>query len=164
MLGESAIMDWSTIYLRKSLNTEVMLAGMGFAGFSFTMALGRFYGDILITKWGSRKLVLLGLIIAISGVLVALVIQNSIVAIFGFTFAGFGFSCLVPAVYISAAKVPGVSAGEGLASVASLGYFGLFVGPPTIGMIAEDYGLNIGLGVVILLLTIAFIITNRNKF
>ena len=164
MLGESAIMDWSTIYLRKSLNTEVMLAGMGFAGFSFTMALGRFYGDILITKWGSKKLVLLGLIIAISGVLVALIIQNSIVAIFGFTFAGFGFSCLVPAVYISAAKVPGVSAGEGLASVASLGYFGLFVGPPTIGMIAEDYGLNIGLGVVILLLTIAFIITQRNKF
>jgi len=164
MLGESAIMDWSTIYLRKSLNTEVMLAGMGFAGFSFTMALGRFYGDILIAKWGARRLVLTGLIIAVSGVLVALVIQNSIVAIFGFTFAGFGFSCLVPAVYISSAKVSGVSAGEGLASVASLGYFGLFVGPPTIGMIAEEYGLNIGLGVVIVLLSVAFIITNRIKF
>ena len=164
MLGESAIMDWSTIYLRKSLNTEVMLAGMGFAGFSFTMALGRFYGDILITKWGARKLVITGLIIAISGVFSALIIQNSIIAILGFTFAGFGFSSLVPAVYISSAKVPGVSAGEGLASVASLGYFGLFVGPPTIGMIAEEHGLNIGLGVVIVLLSIAFIITNRIKF
>ena len=164
MLSESAIMDWSTIYLRKTLNTEVLLAGMGFAGFSFTMALGRFYGDVLITKWGSRKLVLIGLIIAITGVLSALVIQNSIVAILGFTFAGFGFSGLVPAVYISSAKVPGVSAGEGLASVASLGYFGLFVGPPTIGMIAEEYGLNLGLGVVIVLLSIAFIITNRIRF
>ena len=164
MLGESAIMDWSTIYLRKSLNTEVILAGMGFAGFSFTMALGRFYGDVLITKWGSRKLVLIGLVIAITGVVSALVIQNSIVAILGFTLAGFGFSGLVPAVYISSAKVPGVSAGEGLASVASLGYFGLFVGPPTIGMIAEEYGLNLGLGVVIVLLSIAFFITNRIKF
>jgi MFS family permease len=164
MLGESAIMDWSTIYLRKSLNTEVILAGMGFAGFSFTMALGRFYGDVLVTKWGSRKLVLIGLVIAITGVFSALVIQNSIVAILGFTLAGFGFSGLVPAVYISSAKVPGVSAGEGLASVASLGYFGLFVGPPTIGMIAEEYGLNLGLGVVIVLLSIAFFITNRIKF
>jgi MFS family permease len=164
MLGESAIMDWSTIYLRKTLNTEVLLAGMGFAGFSLTMALGRFYGDVLITKWGSRKLVLIGLVVAITGVLSALVIQNSIIAILGFTFAGFGFSGLVPAVYISSAKVPGVSAGEGLASVASLGYFGLFVGPPTIGMIAEEYGLNLGLGFIIVLLSIALIITNRIKF
>ena len=164
MLGESAIMDWSTIYLRKTLDTEVMLAGMGFAGFSFSMALGRFYGDVLVTKWGTRKLVLIGLVIGITGVLSALVIQNSIVAILGFTFAGIGFSNLVPAVYISSAKVPGVSAGEGLASVASLGYFGLFVGPPTIGMIAEEYGLNIGLGVVIVLLSIAFLITKRIRF
>jgi MFS family permease len=164
MLGESAIMDWSTIYLRKTLNTEVLLAGMGFAGFSLTMALGRFYGDVLITKWGSRKLVLIGLVVAITGVLSALVIQNSIIAILGFTFAGFGVSGLVPAVYISSAKVPGVSAGEGLASVASLGYFGLFVGPPTIGMIAEEYGLNLGLGFIIVLLSIALIITNRIKF
>jgi len=164
MLGESAIMDWSTIYLRRTLNTEVVLAGMGFAGFSMTMAIGRFYGDILITKWGARKLVLVGLVIAITGVLAALIIKSSIIAIIGFTFAGFGFSCLVPAVYISSAKVPNVSAGEGLASVASLGYFGLFVGPPTIGMIAEEYGLNIGLGIVIVLLSIAFLITSRTRF
>jgi len=157
-------MDWSTIYLRRTLNTEVVLAGMGFAGFSLTMAIGRFYGDILITKWGARKLVLVGLVIGIIGVLSSLVIKNSIIAIIGFTFAGFGFSCLVPAVYISSAKVPGVSAGEGLASVASLGYFGLFVGPPTIGMVAENYGLNIGLGIVVVLLSIAFLITSRTRF
>jgi MFS family permease len=164
MLGESAIMDWSTIYLRRTLNTEVLLAGMGFAGFSLTMAIGRFYGDNLITKWGARKLVLTGLVIGIIGVLTALAIKSSIIAIVGFTLAGFGFSCLVPAVYISSAKVPNISAGEGLASVASLGYFGLFVGPPTIGMIAEEYGLNIGLGIVAVLLTIAFLISNRIKF
>jgi MFS family permease len=114
-------------------------------------------------KWGTRKLLLIGLIIAISGVFSALIIKNSIIAILGFTFAGFGFSCLVPSVYISAAKVPGVSAGEGLASVASLGYFGLFVGPPTIGMIAENHGLNIGLGIVVVLLSTAFLITYRTK-
>ena len=164
MLGESAIMDWSTIYLRKSLNTEIMMAGMGFAGFSMTMAIGRFYGDILITKWGTRKLILTGLLIGITGVVIALIINNSITAILGFTFAGFGFSCLVPAVYISSAKVPGISAGEGLASVASLGYFGLFVGPPTIGVIAERHGLNIGLGIVVILLLLAFFITNRTRF
>ena len=164
MLGESAIMDWSTIYLRKSLNTEVMLAGMGFAGFSMTMAIGRFYGDVLITKWGTRKLILTGLMIGFIGVSIALVFNNSIIAILGFTFAGIGFSCLVPAVYISAAKVPDISAGEGLASVASLGYFGLFIGPPTIGMIAERHGLNIGLGIVVILLSFAFLITKRIKF
>jgi MFS family permease len=164
MLGESAIMDWSTIYLRKSLNTEVMLAGMGFAGFSMTMAIGRFYGDVLITNWGTRKLILAGLLVGFIGVSIALVFNNSIIAILGFTFAGFGFSCLVPAVYISAAKAPNISAGEGLASVASLGYFGLFVGPPTIGMIAERHGLNIGLGIVVILLSLAYLIAKRTKF
>lgn len=164
MLGESAIMDWSTIYLRRTLNTDIMLAGMGFAGFSLTMAIGRFYGDLLITKWGSRKLVRIGLIIALTGVAAALVVNSAIVAILGFTIAGFGFSSLIPSIYISAAKTPGVSAGAGLASVASLGYFGLFIGPPTIGMIAENHGLNVGMGIVIVLLAIAFLITSYTKF
>jgi len=164
MLAESAIMDWSTIYLRKSLNTEVMLAGMGFAGFSFTMAIGRLYGDQLITKWGSRKLVLAGLIIALGGVTAALIVSNSIVAILGFTIAGIGFSILVPSIYISAAKTPGVSAGAGLASVASLGYFGLFIGPPTIGLIAENHGLSLGMAIILVLLSMAFLITRYVKF
>ena len=44
---------------------------------------------------------------------------------------------------------PGVPAAEGLAAVASLGYFGMMVGPPLIGFIAEHRSLTLGLATVV---------------
>lgn len=39
MVAEGAIADWSTLYLRDVASTPVDLVGLGYAGFSLTMAL-----------------------------------------------------------------------------------------------------------------------------
>ena len=164
MMGEGAITDWSAVYLRNTLTAGAFYSGLGFAGFSLSMALGRFYGDKIIALWGARKLIIVGVLIALVGLTMSLVIQQHLVAILGFTISGLGYASLVPAIYISASRVPGKSSGESIASVASMGYFGLFIGPPLIGMIADQYGLDIGLGVVVILLLAVFLIIGRTRF
>lgn len=54
-MGEGCVADWSALYLRESLNGTKAIAGIGFAGFSIAMALGRFNGDTLIPKIGNKK-------------------------------------------------------------------------------------------------------------
>ena len=46
--------------------------------------------------------------------------------------------------------MPGVKPADGIAAVASLGYFGMMVGPPLIGFVAEHQSLTVGLATVVL--------------
>jgi MFS family permease len=164
MMGEGAVYDWSAIYLKHTLMANAFYSGLGYAGFSMSMAAGRFYGDQMIHSWGAGKTVVVGAIVSLAGILIALILRDPLIVILGFTLAGLGFSCLVPSVYISASRMPGGSAGSNLASVASLGYFGLLAGPPFIGMIADHFGLRIGLGVVVLLMGIVVLLARKARF
>ena len=151
LLSEGAIADWSAIYIRDTLTGSAFLGGLGFAGFSMTMALGRFYGDILIPKLGPGKILWGGGLLSALSVAAVLLIGNPGIAILGFTVAGIGLSCVVPIVFSAAANIPGISPGSGIASVSGMGYFGFMVGPPAIGFVAEEFGLDYGLGLVALL-------------
>ena len=148
MLSEGAIADWSAIFIRDTLDGSPFLGGLGFAGFSLTMALGRFYGDILIPRVGAGIIVRGGGIFAALVLGLAIAVKIPVVAIIGFTLAGFGLSCIVPIVFSTAASTPGISPGGGIASVSSMGYLGFMVGPPSIGFVAEEFGLVYGFGVV----------------
>ncbi|MGI9542477.1 MAG: MFS transporter [Cyclobacteriaceae bacterium] len=149
MMGEGAIADWSGVYLEETLLSEGYLVGFGFAGFSLTMALGRFYGDQIIPKWGPRSIVRVGGLIIFVGLGLALVWPEPWIAILGFTLAGLGFSCLIPVVFGQAAKVPGMAPATSIAAVASLGYLGFLLGPPVIGFVADRFGLVAGLGLIV---------------
>ena len=58
-------------------------------------------------------------------------------SIVGFTFSGIGYALLVPVVFSEAGRQPGVSPSQGIAAVATVGYFGFLVGPVLIGGISE---------------------------
>jgi MFS family permease len=164
MLGEGAVYDWSAIYLKHNLLANAFYSGLGLAGFSMTMTLGRFYGDRIIHLWGAARTVIVGVLIALAGILIAVMVRHPLITIAGFTLAGLGFSCQVPAVYISASRMKGGSPGANLAAVASMGYFGLLTGPPLIGMVADVAGLRYGLGLVAVLMGLVAVIAGRIRF
>ena len=151
LLSEGAIADWSAIYIRETLGGSAFLGGLGFAGFSLTMAVGRFYGDILIPKLGAGIVAKWGGLIAAFSLGTALLLAKPGLAILCFTLTGLGLSCVVPIIFSIAASIPGTSPGSGIASVSSMGYLGFMVGPPAIGFVAEEFGLSYGLSLVVLL-------------
>lgn len=140
MMCEGGITDWSTIYIREDLLASAEIAGLGFAGFSALMALGRFAGDGLINRFGTKRLLLYGLLLAVLGLGIS-VLGSINAAIIGFSLAGIGYATVFPILFGSAARVKGVASEVGIASVASSGYIGILVGPAVIGFIAEQTSL-----------------------
>jgi MFS family permease len=161
MMGEGSIADWSAIFIKDYLGGTAAIAGLGFAGFSFTMALGRFLGDSIVPKYGAKNIVQFGSLIGAVGLAIVIFIPNIYVAIAGFTFVGLGFSCVVPILFSAAAKVPGVVPGTGIAGVTTSGIFGFLIGPPLMGFIADTFSLTIALGLVMVLASVAVVLASR---
>lgn len=149
MLGEGAMADWTGIFLRQSAGATEGTAAAGYAAFSIAMALGRFFGDNLSVRLGSVRLVRFGGLLAVVGLLAALVSSHPIVGLVGFAAVGAGFATIVPQVFTAAGRVPGFAPGPALAVVATTGYFGFLLGPPMIGFAAEWLGLRLALGIVV---------------
>jgi len=162
MMGEGAIADWSTVYLSASLSSGPAVAGFGFAAFSAMMTLGRFNGDYFIEKVGTGKVVKLGLTTAIVG-LILLFFQSVTLAIAGFGLIGLGYSSVIPILFSKASQKKEVSPALGLASVATLGYFGFLIGPVMIGWLAEVIGLAFSFGLLVLLTGVALTLATRKS-
>ncbi|MBL7767609.1 MAG: MFS transporter [Flavipsychrobacter sp.] len=163
-MGEGCVADWSALYLRESLNGTKAIAGIGFAGFSIAMALGRFNGDTLIPKIGNKKVVITGCLLAATGYLLAVSFASIPLAIAGFTLVGLGFSCVVPVLFSTATKVPGVSAVSGISAVATGGLMGFLAGPSLIGIISEKFSMAIGLSVIFILAVLAAVTAWKNRY
>lgn len=162
MMTEGAITDWSTIYIGRDLLVSPEWAGLGFAGFSLFMAVGRFTGDALHEKYTGSILIKAGIALGIVG-LVLTQLQMGIAAIAGFSLSGLGLSIVVPLLFSNAAKVEGVSSAKGLAAVASAGYIGWLVGPVAIGYIGEAFGLHNAFLLLIVLCTVSLLLVFRQK-
>ncbi|MEQ8475118.1 MFS transporter [Fulvivirga sp.] len=160
MLGEGAITDWSTVYLSNNLSSGPALAGFGFAAFSATMTIGRFNGDYMIEKFTSGTVVKAGLVMAFAGLLL-LFAKSIALALLGFAMIGFGYSTVIPILFTQASKKEDVSPARGLASVATLGYFGFLLGPVIIGWSAEIIGLTLSFGILAALTLVAFMVVIR---
>ncbi|GAB3919854.1 MFS transporter [Larkinella terrae] len=162
-MGEGAALDWSAVYLHESAGASSQIAALGFGCFSLAMTLGRFMGDAIIPRFGAKLILSLGSLVAASGLLLAIAVPISIVVLTGFALLGAGCSLGAPILYAASLRVPGIPAATGLATFATFSFIGFLAGPPVIGLVAEAYGLNYGLGLVVALLFICAGISRKIK-
>jgi MFS family permease len=137
--AEGAVRDWSSLFLANEVGIGIDRAGWGFAAFSAAMALCRLSGDWLRLRFGERRVIATSCIVAIVGILLAVLPDHFLLAITGFALVGLGLSNIVP-ILISAAgrsAAPGAS----IAFVVSFGYAGYLASPPVLGFIAAQSSL-----------------------
>jgi MFS family permease len=151
LVGEGAMADWSAIYLDDTLGTGPGLTAAGYAAFSLTMAVGRLFGDGLTGRFGPTTLVRACGVLSTLGLGAALAIGHPVAALVGFACTGAGFSIVFPLALSAAGRVGTMAPGPALAAVATAGYFGFLVGPPTIGFAAELLSLGGALYLVVIL-------------
>jgi MFS family permease len=149
LLSEGAMGDWGAVYLQHSLGTTAATGALGFAGFSLAMAAGRFLGDALVARLGDARVVRVCTGGAALGLGIALLVADPLAAIVGFATVGFGIANLVPIVFRAASRLPGITAGNGIAAVGTFGYVGFLAGPPSIGLAADAFTLPVALGLVV---------------
>ncbi|MHA6687921.1 MFS transporter [Mesorhizobium sp. A556] len=140
MIPEGAVLDWSALYLRQELGTNIATAGLAYAAFSGVMALMRFLGDGVRNRFGSVTTLRVSALVAAAGMLVAGLSPSPWLAILAFAFCGFGIANMVPIAFSAAGNQTGMSSGTGLSVVTTMGYCGILVVPSAIGFIAERTG------------------------
>jgi fucose permease len=149
-VAEGAMYDWSVLYLRQGLGAEPAIASLAYACFSATMAAARLVGDRVRARLDAVRLLRWSATIGAGGMALALLTHAPAVALLGFACVGLGFANVVPVLFGAASRVPGVTPAEGIAAVSSIGYAGIMVGPPLIGLLAQRHSLSIALWTVVL--------------
>lgn len=144
-VGEGAMADWSAVFLADATGATEARAALGYAVFSVAMVATRLSGPVIISKLGAVGTAQASGAIAASGAIVLVLSQGLATALIGFVFLGIGYATIMPLAFSRAAAEPGVGQGQAIASVATLGYGGMLLGPPLIGAVAELTGLRMAL-------------------
>jgi MFS family permease len=139
---EGAMFDWAGIYLRRVLVAPEATAALAPSFFSAAMAIGRLAGDRLIARVSAPTVARMCALVAGLGMTSIILAPAPVVVFGGLIGVGLGLSVLVPLVFGVAGRSKDMHTGTAIAAVATVGYFAFLIGPPTIGLIAEQVTLR----------------------
>jgi MFS family permease len=88
-------------------------------------------------------------------------VGNPVAALIGFACVGVGLSNVVPVVFSAAGQTSGIANGAAIAAVATAGYLGFIVGPPVIGYVSQATSLPLGLGIVVVFLSLIAVLADN---
>jgi MFS family permease len=143
---EGALVDWSALLMQERTGATPASAALGFSAFSIAMAACRFAGDRLIVRFGALRIMVVGGLAMFAGLALAVASTHFVLSAVGFALVGLGAANVVPLLFGAAARIPGMSAGNGVAAVATLGYGGLLLAPPALGWVAMHSSIMVALG------------------
>ncbi len=165
MASEGTMFDWSGVYFQKIVKAEGSLIPLGYASFMIMMALGRFTGDKLQVRFGKQRMLQMNGLLIFTGLSTAIFFPQLLTATLGFIIVGFGVSSVVPMVYSTAGKIPGMAPSIALAGVSGISYLGFLLGPPLIGFVAELTDLRFSFGIISVMgLLIALLVPRISVF
>ncbi|MBA4154005.1 MFS transporter [Flavobacterium sp.] len=137
MASEGIMFDWSGVYFKDIVKAPGALVILGYTSFMVTMASGRFLSDILVRKFGAKKILLISGITISIGLYTAVIFPYLIPSTLAFMMVGFGVSNVIPIVYSTTGRISSIPTGEALTIVTGISFLGFLMGPPIIGHIAE---------------------------
>ncbi|MGA8113683.1 MAG: MFS transporter [Actinocatenispora sp.] len=140
-LIEGAASDWLGIYFNDVRDQTPAASAAAFTTFAVAMAASRGAGTWTIGWLGRSGAVRASGLLALAGVTLLLLSPVTAFAYVGAALWGLGTAIVFPAVVSAAGDTPGRAA-EAIALVTPIGYTGFLVGPPLVGMVARQIGLE----------------------
>lgn len=162
-LAEGTVLDWSGIFLIEFRQIPLSIAGLGIAFFSIAMTAARLTGDKVVSRFGPRAVMNLGILIAIAGFLLTLHVSAWPFALFGYMLIGLGCANVVPIMFSATSKQSVMPQAMAVTAVSTLGYAGVLAGPALVGFSADVLSLPISLHLIVALLVIASLLSNKIK-
>jgi MFS family permease len=161
---EGVAFDWSAVYLRDSLHAPEQVAALGFTCFSLAMMAMRFTGDVLIPRFGERRLLYFTTIMSSVGIFVVIIAPSVVPALVGFLILGMGVALGAPILFNTAARVPGFAPGAGLSTYATFSFIGFLIGPPVLGLIGKQVGLQVSFMLPLILTLSATLLVRQLRY
>jgi predicted MFS family arabinose efflux permease len=147
---EGAAADWLALYLTDERGATASLAAAGYAVFAVAMAGGRFSGTAVAERLGRHGAVRAGGLVSFAGVLLTVLGPGLLSAYVGAALWALGVCLVFPAAVSAGGEAPERPA-DAIAAVTTIGYGGFLLGPPLIGLLAEQVGLGRALLVLLVL-------------
>ena len=141
-LTEGSVDAWGALYMRDFIQVDGFLIGLATVSFNIFMVIGRLGGDWVRDRIGVYNFLTILFITSIISLYILYSFDSIQAALCGFALLGIGTSAIIPIAYSLAGKAEGIDSGAAIAIV-SIAVYGTFMGAPaTLGIIANNYGVN----------------------
>lgn len=136
---ESTVMQWASSYLVQvrhiSVETAAALGGL----FFFGMTLGRFISGFLTSRWGDRKMICLGTLVALGGtVLLVMPSDEDLLHFAGLVLLGLGCAPIYPSIIHATPSSFGEKNSQAIIGIQmAFAYVGSTFMPPIFGLLAQ---------------------------
>ena len=138
---EGSIAEWGGLVMHQEKGASESLAALVYGCFSFITALTRFNGERLRLKFGDFNLLFFGSIIAFIGMSLVIFVPSPYVTLFGYAICGIGLAPLVPIVLSKVGHRSDIAPATASTVISMFGYSGILVVPPSLGFLANHFGL-----------------------
>lgn len=165
IFGSNGIMvDWSTLWLTKDLNSPLYLGALGLMFFSFGGILANLFSVQLINFFSEKVVGCIFVLIGSCLLLIAIIIFNLYLILICLLFYGFFTANFVPLVIRQAVRQSTENLSITVGNLVTMGLCSMFIAPAIIGFIAETYSLTHNMyGLCILIFISGIIFLNMFK-
>lgn len=153
-LVEGAVLDWGALLVTGKGLLDPAHGGLGYMLFAGAMTVGRLTGDRIVARLGGVRVLIWGGIVAVLGIVLLLASPVAVIALFGFVLIGLGASNIVPVLFSLAGRQKVMPPALAVASVTTVGYGGILLGPAMLGLVAHQFDLSVAFALLALLLAI----------
>ncbi len=141
-LSEGSVDAWGALYMRDFVQVDGFLIGLATVSFNIFMVIGRLSGDWIRDRIGVYNFLTILSLTSILSLFILYTFDSILSALCGFALLGIGTSGIVPIAYSLAGKAKGIDSGASIAIV-SIAVYATFMGAPaTLGIVANNYGVN----------------------
>jgi len=141
-LTEGSVDAWGALYMRDFIQVDGFLIGLATVSFNICMVIGRLSGDWIRDRIGVYNFLTILFLTSIISLFILYTFDTILAALCGFALLGIGTSAIIPIAYSLAGKTEGIDSGAAIAIV-SIAVYGTFMGAPaTLGIVANNYGVN----------------------
>lgn len=165
-LAEGTANDWLPLVMVDGHGFEAALGSSVYAIFAAAMTLGRFIGGPIVARFGRPSVLAVSAAFGLVGIGLVSLVDSQVVAAIAVLLWGLGTSLGFP-VALSEAGDSGPNPAARVATVSTIGYLAFLVGPPSLGLVGEHWGLRtallIPMAMVIPVLVIAPLLRRRGR-
>ena len=146
--------EWGSLFVYQEKQAPESIAALVYGMYSICALTCRLGADRLRTIMGDFRLMFVGSLVALSGMIIVLVSPWWPLCLAGYAVLGTGLAPVVPLLFSLASKFEGISVEKATSVIAMCAYCGLLAFPPTFGFLAEHVGLTASLSLAALLLVV----------
>ncbi|MBE0412937.1 MFS transporter [Yoonia sp.] len=154
-MSEATVEAWSALHVERTLGGGAVEGAMGPAMLGFTMAVGRFSGQVIVSRMDEARVVIIASLVSALGATIVAVAPTPSVAYLGFAILGLGISVIGPMGLALVGKlvVPHLRT-EAISRTAVMGFSGFFLAPVLMGLVSQIMGLRVAFAGVALILIV----------